>query len=245
MNIKGITHLRQALSMIYNNAMRHRSRHFTAPNAFSHYLCTAEISGRVVFPIEYKFDIQIRASAVWGIDRVVAPIVKPNIMFTPTKRTADPLIKELFIQMDSMYPQLQGTVSAIKDSQGTIYYGGPGYALDSDLNPLIMFGEECDLSNSSNILNTPVCIINPDVFNREDILSKYIVKKIIPFMSDYYVSGTHYTSNRMKTIITNEIEKFVHRPYNLNSIVDIDNRLWNTIDNHKDEILEVLSNAIN
>lgn len=125
----------------------------------------------------------------------------------------------------------------IDTTKGYKYYGGQGIILDETFKPLIIFGKELDIfedtfsprTNRHIILNN-TCIISPSVFEREDIVSKGIVKKIIP-----YLSGIT-TDLKIRIVISNEIDSFVHVTPSPASM-DVDNDIHSILENHLDEVI--------
>ena len=72
-------------------------------------------------------------------------------------------------------------ILSLKTKSNEIYYGGPGIALDSNFNILMLIVYKVD--NSSKILDT-YCFVNPSVFiNDKRTLEKSIIKKIVPTIS--------------------------------------------------------------
>lgn len=249
MEVKGVTHLKNVLDRTYNY-INFRSRTMpethNSSNVFRHFICSTTISGTPVIPKIWQFN-------EWSMgvnnafynedslkDKFVFPIISCNNSELVPKRTADPIIGYL---MGDTPCNRNSTTKGVKTPNGFVYYGCGGFLLDSDFNPLLILGGEytCVQHHPEHyirrILN-PVCIINPVVFSKEDVISKYIVKKVIPFLSDYKVAeytSDIYRDKRMKVIISPEISKFVKSPAKPNT--DFEEELWKIAEENIDEIL--------
>ena len=101
-----------------------------------------------------------------------------------TKRTADSIIQSINRCPSNL------RLSNIKTSKGLDYYGGQGLIFDEHWNPLMLCGfiVNIDRINKHITVVRPVCYISPVVFESNDILSKAIVKKVIPYISMQGVS---------------------------------------------------------
>ena len=156
-------------------------------------------------------------------------LVIPAVNNTPSavKKTCD----NIFAYCSSFH-----SLILIDTTKGYKYYGGQGIILDETFKPLIIFGKELDIfedtfsprTNRHITLNN-TCIISPSVFEREDIISKGIVKKIIP-----YLSGMTRDLN-IRIVISNEIDSFVHVTPSPASM-DVDNDIHRILENHLDEV---------
>lgn len=111
-----------------------------------------------------------------------------------------PLVKDLFIPLvscDDDETAVRGSSPAIrkffrdtspccglsKKAVGeSIYYGGEGFIAYKDLTPLVMFTLKIQRDPGTAYKYTPirqVVHINPTVYERDDILSKYVKSKLI------------------------------------------------------------------
>lgn len=247
MEVKGTTHLREALKNIY---LRSGNYFITGPylggnnqHIYSNTLCSANIAGRTILPmmlessefldsVDYVVNSDHRSGPV---DRIVYPIIfLRNVIPTVVKKTADPLVGFL---LGNRSRDRNSTIRSVrtKISGGDYYYGGSGYILDKDLTPLMILGVEYKIEGNTWKRENPVCVINPLVFQREDIVSKYIVKKVIPLLSDYDVEESllTYTNKKMKVIISDEISRFMKSPVSPAHTTDKD--LWDCIKENIEE----------
>lgn len=252
MNIRGTTHLKKILCYTYDYTS-YRSRlmpaHHALPNIFGHSLCSTIISGMPVIPRVWQFrqyhtETVTNKSSIEDVARkLVFPIIPCNNSSLVQKRTADPILGYLLgeIPCDSV-----STVKGVKAPSGDIYYGSGGFLLDQNLTPLLILGIEYEYINEGSTTwgrspVCPVCVINPVVFSRDDLMSKYIVKKVIPAISDYSAAAELWNplglkDKRMKTIITQEISNFVESTVEPKG--DINEDLWKVAEENINEILE-------
>lgn len=243
MEVKGTQHLRDALFQMYR-CSAHRT--FTGAitdktNFYHHNLCTIRIAGRTIIPLAWDYmklgtEIARESSPIEGpiSDKLVFPLVPYGGPFVK-KRTADPLIGYLLKDV-----VVRGsTIKAVETSTGEKYYGGSGFILDKEYTPLVIFGAEFIFTEYKGTMESPVCIINPIVFQREDIVSKYIVKKLIPCISDYNVGSVSvsWQNDKMKLMITPDISKFVEKPARPTAWMD--KKLWDCARENLNEILDL------
>lgn len=163
------------------------------------------------------------------VPSICVPIVAPNLagaahrdMVVPislpsqeVKKTSDSIISALFRQQ-SWYGY-RNSFRYIDTTKGYGYYGGKGLILADDYKPLLVCGYEMRAILGGYEYINPMCFISPDVFTRDDMVSKCIVKKVIPYYSslEMYSSsdrnGNYCPNHRIKVIISSEIDGFIHR----------------------------------
>lgn len=248
MEVKGTTHLKIALHRIYNTGQHHHNS-FTfgvSPNIYHHNLCTLKVSDRTIVPMAWEFSNFMSAVEVSGIngepleDKFIFPLVVtdiPNVI----KRTADPIIGHLL----SYGTTQRQTIKTASTPNGVKYHGGSGYIFDSEFTPLVIFGGEYIFTEKYRKRCNPVCVINPVVFQRDDLVSKYIVKKLIPYISDFKVSSfgsLSWESYDMKLIITPEIVKFMDSPSK--PVNNLDKALWDCAKEYLNEIKDICQRNI-
>lgn len=234
MEIRGVTHLKAALyTLYYGYPIRTYIVSTKRSHVYTHHLCSIESSGRVILPLARDFSEFDISSLDNRIDKYIFPLIPTSNPYI-RKKTADPLVKSLMMDRYSS----DESVKTVMTYTGEKYYGGAGYILDSEFAPLTIFGIECIKESNWRIQN-PVCVINPVVFQREDMVSKYIVKKLIPYMSDFKlnpISDFYGIDGNMKLMITPEIDKFIISPSQPTGI-SMDRDLWECANEYKDEIL--------
>lgn len=150
-----------------------------------------------------------------------------------TRRTADSIIQSI-----NRCPSSH-RLANIKTSKGLDYYGGQGLIFDEHWNPLMLCGFiiNIDRINRAMTVVRPVCYVSPVVFESNDILSKAIVKKVIPYMSmqgvavpSIFRSSSYLTfnSNRFRNVpVTIEfINDYFTSPASPNVIENLDGSIW-------------------
>lgn len=81
----------------------------------------------------------------------------------------------------------------INTTKGYKYYGGNNIMLNNDFKPLYITGDICyikkDTEGRSIEVKYPVCYIDPRVFSSKDMVSRFIINKMIPFIANSYVTN--------------------------------------------------------
>lgn len=119
-----------------------------------------------------------------------------------------------------------------------IYYINKGIILDKDMNPIIVYTWDCNITDKS--YDNPKVYVNPIVFTKIDLpLYKDIVNKFIPVLMTkefevydhrrYSNAGPTYPAGSIKVI-------FEEYPLIRHSVVP------NIIDDHNTEIIQLLEN---
>lgn len=160
---------------------------FTKNNIFDKML-VIDISGdEVIIPIIAKNAVECTMFTNFlgesEYQKVVIPLYRNSL--TIMKRTTNSIIKEFFTNT-TFSTKLKTIVTPKEDT----YYGNTGIILDKDFKPLILCCVVCRKIKEES----PSCMkyyklliyVSPDIFiNGKDSVSKYILKKIIPFYSTY------------------------------------------------------------
>lgn len=138
----------------------------------------------------------------------------------------------------------------VKTSKGEIYYGGRGIIFDSQMNPLIMLALHGNIDGIDNtrkkiIYSKSICFVNPVVFTEETLMNKFIIKKLIPVITNdpIYVTSRRFieysnTANSKAIVIVENFDQFFVTPElsHLNSysdeeanntLIDFENELLN------------------
>lgn len=140
------------------------------------------------------------------------------------KRSFDSIIHSFFNEVPNrtQYEHLL----KITTNKGEVYYGNRGFILDKDFNPVIIYGVKCsieknELNKDVFHVNELVLNINNNIFINKDIVSKNIIKKLIPdsFIYDYHYynfQNTYYEikkgMNKHPTIIINDMNDYIYKP---------------------------------
>lgn len=164
-----------------------------------------------------------------------------------TRKTADSIIQS--INRCSRGRRL----AHIKTCKGLDYYGGQGLIFDELWNPFMVCGFIINVDGINRTMSVvrPVCYVSPTVFVNGDILSKAIIKKVIPYISLHGISVPY--RGRIPFNNTNEfrnvsvtiapIKGFIVSPTKPGTIKSLD-REPDTIENLDNSIWEFLRKNI-
>lgn len=133
---------------------------------------------------------------------IICPLVASR---SDEKKAPDTILRRLF-SIDDNY----GLIRVITE-KGTDYIGGTGLIFDQNWNPLMMTGMEIHHFYDEPVLY-PVLYVSPEVFSREDSISRAIVKKLIPWYGSNFVYSSIFENSITcisKTICI-KIEDFSH-----------------------------------
>lgn len=161
-----------------------------------------------------------------------------------TKKTGDSIIQSINRCPKSL------RLTNIKTSKGLDYYGGQGLIFDEHWSPLMLCGFLINIDRINrhiNIIN-PICYVTPKVFENNDILSKTIIKKVIPFISMKRVSvpevlrynGTcAYNSSSFINIpvIVKSVDNYFSSPSSPTEIEGLDNSIWNFLSENANDLI--------
>lgn len=127
-----------------------------------------------------------------------------------TKRTADSIIQAINKCPASL------RLTNIKTSKGLDYYGGSGLILDERWSPMMLCGYivNIDRLNRNIKVVRPVCYVSPTILESNDIISKALVKKVIPFLSTSNISVP--SGLRNMSYLTFNSETFGRIPVTIN-----------------------------
>lgn len=147
-----------------------------------------------------------------------------------TRRTADSIIQSINKCPSNL------RLTNIKTSKGLDYYGGQGLIFDEHWTPLMLCGFiiNIDRINRHMTVVRPICYVSPIVFESNDILSKAIVKKVIPYISMQGVSVPSVLRylrpypNRLRNVhVTIKfINDYFTSPVEPNIIDGLDDHIW-------------------
>lgn len=137
----------------------------------------------------------------------------------------------------------------IKTSKGEIYYGGRGIIFDGQMNPLIMFALHGNIDGIDNdkkkiIYSKSICFVNPVVFTEETLMNKFIIKKLIPVITNdpIYVSSRRFieysdTANSKAVVIVENFDQFFVTPELKNPVDYSNEEANNTLIDFENELL--------
>ena len=105
-------------------------------------------------------------------------------------KTSDSIVRHL------IRTSYDDRLSKVSTQSGSIFYGGKGLLLDETFDPLLLCTLKChkvfqDGGVCKIIMDNPIVHVNPKVFfDTVGLLSKSIVKKVIPYyLSHFHVAG--------------------------------------------------------
>ena len=107
------------------------------------------------------------------------------------------------------YRSSEYNIKHLKTKANEVYYGGPGIALDSNFNILMLIVFK--VTKEGNVIDT-YCFVNPSVFlNDKRTLEKAIIKKIVPTIS---IKKPHcgYNYRDITFIFKNVTKDFLYIP---------------------------------
>lgn len=141
----------------------------------------------------------------------------------------------------------------IKTCKGLDYYGGQGLIFDELWNPFMVCGFIINVDGINKTMSVvrPVCYVSPTIFVNGDILSKAIIKKVIPYISLHGISvpciGRIPFNNtnefRIVTVTIAPIKGFIVSPTKPGTIKSLDKKP-DTIENLDSSIWEFLRKNI-
>lgn len=162
---------------------------------------------------------------------------------TYTRSTADSIIGTFTDYFDDRFCK-------VTTSKDVTFYGGSGAIFDQNWNPLILCGYNIKLSSTAKQAGTeneifesinPVVYVSPCVFTNTDIISKAILKKIIPFLCNNYVNTptkvydiTHKSIHTDITIEVRNLDDYFTSPIATSDLKD--SEVWDILDLYKDKI---------
>ena len=147
-----------------------------------------------------------------------------------TRKTADSIIQS--INRCSRGRRL----AHIKTCKGLDYYGGQGLIFDELWNPFMVCGFIINVDGINKTVSVvrPVCYISPTVFVNGDILSKAIIKKVVPYISLHGISVPNIgrlpfnNTNEFRnvTVTIAPIKGFIVSPTKPGTIKSLDSSIW-------------------
>lgn len=161
-----------------------------------------------------------------------------------TKRTADSIIQSI-----NKCPA-KARLRNIKTSKGLDYYGGQGLIFDENWAPLMICGSIIDIDKEDRRISIkhPICYVSPSVFENNDLLSKAIIKKIIPFISSKSIlipeairnsPNVYYRSSDFCDIpvTIKPLGEYFRTPLFLNNKEDVSSSIWEFLSTNITDLL--------
>lgn len=131
-------------------------------------------------PCCMSYDFQSRSLAERNLTYSMTRLLLTEIKSKRTVSTCLKCINELPI----------GRIAEIVTSKGERYYGAKGLILDHNREPLLMGVVRYRLSGLGEYIPThyiPKVYISPKVFSNKDMISKAIIKHLVPQLAEYNI----------------------------------------------------------
>lgn len=160
-----------------------------------------------------------------------------------SKRTANTIIQSI-----NRCPA-RARLSKIQTSKGLNYYGGQGLIFDEHWNPYMICGFIINIDKINRLISIvrPVCYISPIVFENNDILSKAIIKKVIPYIStgisvpNLFKNCSYLTYNSYAfqnvPIAIEKLDKYFSSPIKPTIIETMNDLIWRFLENNVEDLI--------
>lgn len=142
-------------------------------------------------------------------------------------KTANTIIKRLFSASSS--------IIYVDTGMGYGYYGYRGMILNDRFEPLVICGYIDNNTSSDFTYEYPLCLISPRVFSNDDVVSKSVVRKIIPYYSTYPDDSLVSMSNNIKILISDDIDDIITKPVEPME-VNVNNKIYWILTEHFDDL---------
>lgn len=181
---------------------------------YSSLIITLTKDGNTMFIPTYCIPVMRRILEDQTARRVVISV--PKVSSHEIYRSPRTILNRLFRIHNYNYSR---SFSYVDTRKGYGYYGGNGIILTEDYSPLIICGFE--IGPHPNIRYeyvNAICYVSPRVFTGEDMMSKFIIRHLIPFYSacttqeHYDGNGNYVAGKRVKVIISDDIDKLICTP---------------------------------
>lgn len=143
---------------------------------------------------------------------------------------------------------ISNRLTKVCNPTGLGYYGGNGLIFDKQWDPLMVCGYivNIDKEHKKYCINSAKCYVSPEVFTNNDVLSKFIIKKVIPYITTYgictplkdtWASCANFSS--VETVICKSLYKFFLSPTIPNyTELDVDEDIWKFLEANKEEVYD-------
>ena len=190
------------------------------------------VDGKVECPtfIISRLYVNLPASTLETLNNIYVPLYSK---FSKNIKTVSSVINAGFDKV-----QWNNRLMKVIMPNGEIYYINKGIILDKDMNPIIVYTWDCNITDKS--YDNPKVYVNPIVFTKIDLpLYKDIVNKFIPVLmtEGFTAYSYHRYSNIGPTYPVGSIKViFEEYPLIRHSVVP------NTAGDHNTEIIQLLEN---
>lgn len=131
-------------------------------------------------------------------------------------------------------------LATVETPKGTKYYGGGGIILNESCKPLMLCGYlvSVDFNKTNCEVTQQACYVAPRVFTSNDMISKAIVKKCIPFISTNLISNPltrrFNLALCLPRIIVEEIDHYFKTPKECSrNLENVNTDIWNFLNKNK------------
>lgn len=189
-------------------------------NKDSEYFITAKVLNNTLYsPIGIFYNIpslrERNADYVFGIGNINRSIIA---------KTSTKIMEHAFgkNRLSSIF---------INTEKGYSYIAAYNILFTQDMNPLMMFMYKDEQFAEFNV-RKPILMVSPRVYASTDLMSKYIVKTLIPNIHNIQISG--YDSG-IEVVVSHDIDSFIHKA---SSPIDADfnKALYNILESNIEDI---------
>lgn len=190
------------------------------------------VEGKVECPtfIISRLYVNLPASTLETLNNIYVPLYSK---FSKNIKTVSSVINAGFDKV-----QWNSRLMKVIMPNEEIYYINKGIILDKDMNPIIVYAWDCNITDKS--YDNPKVYVNPIIFTKIDLpLYKDIINKFIPVLmtEGFTIHGYNRYSNTGPTYSSGSIKViFEEYPFIRHSVVP------NTIGDHNTEIVQLLEN---
>lgn len=118
------------------------------------------------------------------------------------KRTGESIIASLFDVVT------RARLKRVTSPNGQVFYGGQGMILTNDGGLMMISGYDCHIDDSFDpdlpriVIDKAQCLVHPAVFDQQDLVSKVISKKVIPYMASESICSTNSITYNLESWIS-------------------------------------------
>ena len=120
---------------------------------------------------------------------------------------------------------------SVDTKKGYGYIGTKGVILDQEYKPIVIFCNVYDIIDGNIRYYGPECLVSPRVFTNTDLISKFVVKNLIPNIHNAIIYSTP------KVLISNTIDEFVNNPKAPKG-TDFNEQIYSMLENYINEIVD-------
>lgn len=167
---------------------------------------------------------------------VIVPL--PKALHKGICKSPRTIINKLFYRH---YNGFNESLLRVDTEKGYGYYGGRGIILTENYEPLMICGFEVRIGVGDSVYGynyvDAICHISPEVFTNTDMMSKFIVKHLIPFYGTCYTEAQvdgknlYVRSGKVRVIISDDIRRMIYRPVEMSG-TESDTGIYDVLSNN-------------